>query len=80
MFHVRFDPPSQDNVCNACGGELYLRDDDQEATIRKCLDVYEQQTAPLIAYYQRVGLVQAIDGMQGIGEVQAQILDAMGSK
>ena len=80
MFHVRFDPPQHENVCDACGGELYLRDDDQEETIRKRLEVYEQQTAPLIAYYQKAGLVQTIDGMQGIGEVQEQILSAMGSK
>jgi adenylate kinase len=79
MFHVRFDPPKRENVCDVCGGELYLRDDDQEETIRNRLEVYEQQTAPLIAYYQEAGLVQAIDGMQGIGEVQEQILSAMGS-
>lgn len=78
MFHVRFDPPSQEGVCDTCGGELYLRDDDQEETIRKRLEVYEQQTAPLIAYYQKAGLVQAIDGMQGIDEVQDQILGVMG--
>jgi adenylate kinase len=78
MYHVRFDPPGQEGVCDACGGELYLRDDDQEATIRKRLEVYEQQTAPLIAYYQKAGLVQAIDGMQGINEVQEQILGVMG--
>lgn len=80
MFHVRFDPPKKENVCDVCGGELYLRDDDQEATIRKRLEVYAEQTAPLIEYYQKAGLVQAIDGMQGISEVQGQILGAMGSK
>jgi adenylate kinase len=78
MYHVRFDPPGQEGVCDVCGGELYLRDDDQEATIRKRLEVYEEQTAPLIAYYQKAGLVQAIDGMQGIDEVQDQILGVMG--
>ncbi len=80
MFHVRFDPPTQERVCNVCGGELYLRDDDQEATIRKRLLVYAEQTAPLIAYYQQSGLVSAIDGMQGIAQVQDQILVAMGRK
>lgn len=80
MFHVRFDPPAQENICDVCGGELYLRDDDQDATIRKRLEVYAEQTAPLIAYYQRANLVRTIDGMQGIAEVQGQILVAMGAK
>ncbi len=78
LFHVRFDPPTQENVCDSCGGALYLRDDDQEATIRKRLEVYAEQTAPLIAYYQRADLVRTIDGMQGIAQVQDQILVAMG--
>jgi adenylate kinase len=80
MFHVRFDPPAQENVCDSCGGELYLRDDDQEVTIRKRLEVYAEQTAPLIDYYQRSGLVRTIDGMQEIAQVHDQILVAMGGK
>jgi len=80
MFHVRFDPPVQENICDVCGGELYLRDDDQEGTIRRRLEVYAEQTAPLIAYYQRSDLVRIVDGMQGIAQVQDQILVAMGAK
>lgn len=80
MFHVHFDPPAQENICDSCGGELYLRDDDQETTIRKRLEVYAEQTAPLIAYYQQYDLVRAIDGMQEIAQVQDQILVAMGGK
>lgn len=80
MFHVRFDPPRQEDVCDACGGALFLRDDDQEATIRKRLDVYAEQTAPLINYYQQSGLVRTVDGMQDISRVQEQILVAVGAK
>lgn len=80
MFHVRFDPPKQENVCDSCGGELYLRDDDQEQTVRKRLEVYAEQTAPLIDYYQESGLVKAVDGMQDISQVQDQILAAVGAK
>ncbi|OEU63041.1 MAG: adenylate kinase [Desulfuromonadales bacterium C00003094] len=80
MFHVRLDPPTQENICDVCGGELCLRDDDREATIRKRLEVYAEQTAPLIDYYQRFNLVQTIDGMQDISQVQDQILMAMGGK
>lgn len=80
MFHVRFDPPSQENVCDSCGGDLYLRDDDQEMTIRKRLEVYAEQTAPLIDYYQQSSLVRTVDGMQEISQVQDQILVAVGAK
>lgn len=80
MFHVRFDPPSQEGVCDSCGGELYLRDDDQEETIRKRLEVYAAQTAPLIDYYQQSDLVRTVDGMQEISQVQDQILVAVGAK
>ncbi len=80
MFHVVFDPPSIENVCDSCGGQLYLREDDQEQTIRKRLEVYAEQTAPLIAYYEQAGLVQAIDGMQSIAAVQEQILAVVGRK
>ncbi len=80
MYHVRFDPPSQEGICDSCGGELYLRDDDQEVTIRKRLEVYAEQTAPLIDYYQQADLVRTVDGMQEIAQVQDQILVAVGSK
>ncbi|RMF42707.1 MAG: adenylate kinase [Deltaproteobacteria bacterium] len=73
-FHVRFDPPAKEGVCDACGGELYQRDDDREETIRKRLDVYQEQTSPLIEYYQQEGLLAAIDGMQDISVVQEDIL------
>lgn len=73
-FHVRFDPPSKEGVCDACGGELYQRDDDREETIRKRLQVYQEQTAPLIDYYQREGLLSSIDGMQDIQVVHEDIL------
>lgn len=76
-YHVKFDPPKVEGVCDACGGELFQRDDDQEATIRKRLDVYEQQTAPLVEYYQQAGLLAAIDGMQEMATVQEDILAAL---
>lgn len=76
-FHVTFDPPRQAGRCDACGGELYQRDDDREETIRKRLTVYEQQTAPLIEYYRRSGLLAELDGMQAIPAVQKQLLDVL---
>lgn len=76
-YHVTFDPPRSGESCDACGGELYQRDDDQEATIRRRLSVYAAQTEPLIAYYRQAGLLAELDGMQSIPVVQEQILSAL---
>jgi adenylate kinase len=78
-YHVAFDPPLKDGVCDSCGGELYQRDDDQESTIRNRLQVYRDQTAPLVAYYEQDGLVAAVDGMQDIDVVREDILAALGT-
>lgn len=73
-YHITFEPPRASGICDSCGGELYQRDDDQEATIRRRLTVYAEQTAPLIAYYRSTGLLTELDGMQSIPTVQEQIL------
>ncbi len=64
-------------MCDACGGKLVQRDDDQEETIRKRLQVYQAQTAPLIDYYQQKNLLMVIDGMQDIGMVREEILSGL---
>ena len=76
-FHVKFDPPKIEGKCDACGGELFQRDDDREETIRKRLEVYREQTSPLVSYYRGKNLLVAVDGMQGIGAVQEQILSEL---
>ena len=53
-----FDPPKVEGVCDNCGGELYQREDDTEATVRNRLEVYRKQTAPLIDYYEQAGRAQ----------------------
>ncbi len=73
-YHLKFDPPAKADLCDACGGELIQRDDDREETIRKRLRVYQEQTAPLVTYYQEEGLLVAIDGMQEMTAVQEDIL------
>ena len=73
MFHVMFKPPKEEGVCDACSGELYQRDDDKEATIQNRLDVYDQQTAPLIDYYQAKGLLRNIAGTGKIEEILEKI-------
>jgi len=77
MFHLIFDPPKKEGVCDTCGGELYQRDDDQEKTIRARLKVYDEQTAPLIAYYREKGLLRAIDGVGGVEEIFQKIVKAI---
>ena len=57
VWHVLFDPPSRSERCDDCGGELFQRDDDREETIRHRLDVYQQQTQPLIAFYADEGIL-----------------------
>ncbi|MCM2265109.1 MAG: adenylate kinase [Desulfuromonadales bacterium] len=76
-YHVTFDPPRSAQQCDACGGDLYQRDDDREETIRKRLTVYDQQTSPLIAYYRAAGSLTELDGMQPIPVVQEQVLVAL---
>ena len=73
-YHISFDPSKEEDKCDACGGDLFQRDDDQEETIRKRLQVYADQTAPLISYYKAADLLMELDGMQPISEVQEKML------
>ncbi len=79
-YHVSFDPPKNLGKCDECGGELYQRDDDSEATMRNRLDIYEEQTAPLIAYYSAESLLRHIHGMGSIEEIQQEILQVIGGQ
>lgn len=76
-YHISFDPSRQAGVCDACGGVLVQRDDDQEETIRKRLQVYADQTSPLISYYRDAGVLLELDGMQPIPEVQEKMLSLL---
>jgi adenylate kinase len=77
-FHVMFNQPRVEGVCDKCGGELYQRDDDSEATVRNRLEVYRNQTEPLIDYYDRSGVVARIDGANTPEEVYADVQMALG--
>ncbi len=77
-FHVIFTKPQVEGVCDKCGGELYQRDDDSEATVRNRLDVYRKQTEPLIDYYDKAGVVARIDGAQAPDRVYEDIRMALG--
>jgi adenylate kinase len=77
-FHVLFNPPQVEGVCDKCGGELYQRDDDTEATVRNRLEVYSRQTEPLIEYYDKAGVVARIDGAKAPDAVYEDIREALG--
>ena len=78
-FNLIFDPPASGDKCDGCGGELYQRDDDKEETMRMRLDVYEQQTAPLAAYYAEDSLLRTINGSGTIESIQRKLLDILGT-
>ena len=72
-FHVDFDPPANDDVCDHDGSELIQRDDDNEETIKRRLEVYHSQTAPLIDYYDERALLKRFDGDRSQEEVHEQL-------
>ena len=78
MFHVMFNPPKKEGVCDKCGSELYQRGDDQEATIRERLTVYNNQTAPLINYYEKKGLLRKVAGVGPIDGIFAAVVKVLG--
>jgi len=75
MYHQLFNPPQEAGVCDRCGGELYQRPDDTPETQKHRIEVYFEQTAPLIQYYREKGLLVEVDGRQGIEEIQADLLE-----
>jgi adenylate kinase len=77
IWHVVFDPPARQGICDECGGELFQRDDDQEETIRHRLDVYQQQTRPLIAYYADDGTLLGIDATGPVEEITDRAMSAL---
>jgi len=79
MYHVIYDPPRNQNLCNSCNGELYQRDDDAEDTVRMRLEVYAATMRPLLEYYERLGLLAQIDGIGRPEEIQQSILGALGN-
>ena len=77
-FHVMFDPPKVEGKCDKCGGELYQRDDDNEATVSNRLSVYEDSTKPLIDYYQAKTLLRPIDGVGSIDDIFGRVKAVLG--
>ncbi|MEV4092436.1 adenylate kinase [Streptosporangium saharense] len=76
IWHVDFDD-KKDDVCDACGGHLYQRDDDKEATIRHRLEVYQEQTAPLVSFYAQERILVGVDATGPVEEVTQRAMEAL---
>ncbi|MBI5885657.1 MAG: adenylate kinase [Deltaproteobacteria bacterium] len=76
-YHIVFSQPLNQGICDKCGGELYQREDDLEETIAARLDVYEQETLPLVAYYTERGLYRAINGAGAVDMITGAIVEAI---
>jgi adenylate kinase len=77
IWHVDFDPPQHEGICDHCGGELFQRDDDKAETVRHRLEVYAAQTAPLIAFYAERGLLVGIDATGPVDDVTERAIEAL---
>lgn len=77
-YHIVTIPPKKEGICDTCGSALVLRDDDQPETVKKRLDVYHDQTQPLIDYYNKKGILKTVDGMEPMDTVFANIVAILG--
>ncbi|MEU3721891.1 adenylate kinase [Streptomyces sp. NPDC031705] len=77
VFHVSYAAPKAEGVCDVCGGELYQRDDDSEATVRTRLEVYHTQTEPIIDYYKAQDLLVTIAALGEVHEITQRAMDAL---
>ena len=78
MYHVRFNPPKVDRVCDRCGGELYQRDDDREATIEARMEVDERQSAPIHDHFRAKGILREVDGAGSTEDVFREVVQRLG--
>ncbi len=77
IYNARLNKPEKDGTCDLCGGELYVRDDDKEETVRNRLEVYKNQTEPLIEYYEEKGILTTVNGALGTEDVFVKICEAL---
>ena len=77
-YHLEHIPPKKDGLCDTCGAELILRDDDKPETVKKRLDIYHEQTQPLIEYYTKKDILAEVDGTKDMAEVFDAIVKVLG--
>ena len=79
-FHIQYEKPAKDGLCDGCGGDLYQREDDKEEVIARRLEVYSEQTAPIIDFYAREGVLISIPAMGAIDDVTKRAIDALAAR
>jgi adenylate kinases len=77
-YHIKYSAPKKENICDNCGSELVIRDDDKPETVKKRLDVYHKQTQPLIDYYDNENILANVDGTKDMEEVFLDIVAVLG--
>lgn len=77
-YHLEFNPPAQESICDDCGSKLIQRKDDTAETVQERLEIYDFQTLPLIDYYTKRGILKVVDGTKAINEVFAEIIEILG--
>ena len=77
-FHVKYNPPKREGVCDFCGGKLDIRKDDRPETVRHRLEVYHSETEPLLKFYADRGTLVTVNGEQGLHETTDSIIAALG--
>ena len=78
-YHIVYNAPKQEGICDACGEALVLRDDDKPETVKKRLEVYHKQTQPLIDYYRTAGVLAEVDGTKDLENVFQDIVKILGA-
>jgi len=79
-YHVMFNPPKKESVCDSCGGELYIRSDDQESTVKNRLRVYHEQTSTVIEFYREKGVLFEVDGTGAVEDVKNRISEVINGR
>jgi len=77
VWHLEFDPSEKEGICDIDGGELFQRDDDQPETIRRRLEVYTEQTEPLVGFYENAGLLRSITAQGAVDEITERAIAAL---
>ena len=78
-YHIVYNPTKTEGICDVCGKELILREDDKPQTVKKRLTVYHDQTQPLINYYKEEGILKTVDGTQSMEDVFNAIVTILGA-
>ena len=80
IFHIQYQPPLEKNICNKCSGNLYQREDDTEETVKRRLNTYENETEPLIEYYENLNILETVLSDGTIDEMRQKVVNLLKNK